>query len=55
MPRIITDIGTMCAKCGEQMAENIDRCGEPNCECHKYHWVHERTNEGECDLDTETL
>jgi hypothetical protein len=51
----IFDLGTKCAKCGEQMAENIDRCGEPNCACHQYHWVHERTNEGECDPSIKTL
>jgi len=51
----IFDLGTKCSKCNEQLAENIDRCGEPNCECRQYHWVHERTNKGECDLNTEIL
>ena len=55
MARILINAGTYCMKCKGELVENEDRCGERNCSCHKFHWVHKDTQEGECDLDTKIL
>jgi hypothetical protein len=48
MTRMI-DLGTKCAKCGQWLIENPDRCGDMSCKCHEFHWVHPDTLHGLCD------
>jgi len=55
MPQIRIDLGVTCMKCRQPMVENNNRCGEPNCECREYNWMHESNESIECDLDSQTL
>jgi hypothetical protein len=45
----VFDVGAKCAKCGQWLIENLDRCGDKSCECHEFHWVHPETLHGLCD------